>query len=316
MESQSRRNNLVLDGVPDSENETDEECREKALKILADTMKVENVRNFQFVRIHRYKGQFKPTATRSHPIMFKLHYYTDVEAIWNKRRELKGQNIWLQQDFPEAIKQRRRILNPVAKAAREKGKKAFLTKDNLILDDKLYTVKTLYQLPRDLQPATLSQKTDSEKKYTAFYSSSSPLSNHHFAEFTDENGVPFHSSEQKYQHGKALEFNDNTAARNILSASTAYECYRFGQNILGYNDNQWRKVAREHMFKACKAKFDQNPILMSYLRDTKDSKLVEANPNDTLWSCGLSLSDKNLFDETAWKGPNWLGEILTTIRDT
>ncbi len=69
------------------------------------------------------------------------------------------------------------------------------------------------------------------------------------------------------------------------------------------------------MFEACKVKFEQSPILMSFLHDTQNAKLVEANPKDTKWSCGLSLQDKDLFNENKWKGTNWLGLILTKIRD-
>jgi len=194
--------------------------------------------------------------------------------------------------------------------------KAFLSVDRLIIDDVTYTIKTLYKLPRNLQPATLSQRVDGEGKFTGFYSVSSPMSNFHPADFVDNDGIPFHCSEQKYQYDKALRFKDNVAGQRILAASTALECFKIGQNIMGFNDEQWNKEAKNSMYKACKAKFEQNPILASFLRDTRGTKLVEANPRDTKWSCGLSLKDKDLFNETAWKGLNWLGEILTSIRDS
>ena len=55
---------------------------------------------------------------------------------------------------------------------------------------------------------------------------------------------------------------------------------------------------------------------MAHLKDTKGTKLVEANAHDQVWSCGLGMSDTKLFDETAWKGSNWLGDILVSIRDS
>ena len=63
------------------------------------------------------------------------------------------------------------------------------------------------------------------------------------------------------------------------------------------------------MYNACKAKFQQNPNLMSFLRDTKGTKLIEANKRDKKWSCGLGLDDKNLFNEASW-----LGKISVTIK--
>ncbi len=69
------------------------------------------------------------------------------------------------------------------------------------------------------------------------------------------------------------------------------------------------------MYKACKAKFEQNPNLMSYLRDTKGTKFIKANKKDKTWSCGLALDDNNLFNEAAWQGKNKLGDVLIDIRD-
>jgi ribA/ribD-fused uncharacterized protein len=314
MESQSRRNNLLLDGAPELQGETDGACKAKLLDILDGTMKVPNVRKFQIVRCHRL-GKFYPNATRPRPIIFKLQWFGDRESIWAQRRELKGHTYWLQEDFPDVIVKRRRILAPVVKAAREQGKRAFLSVDRLIIDDSSFTLKTVYKLPRDLQPAFLAQRVDPRKKYTAFFSSSSPMSNFHPAHFIDENGIPFHCSEQKYHHAKALEFNDKVSAQRILEAQSALECYKLGQNILGFKPNQWNNMSKDIMYKACKAKFHQNPTLMSFLRDTKDTRLIEANPRDSHWSCGLSMKDSDLFKEDAWKGLNLLGDILSKIRD-
>lgn len=316
VEYQSRRNNLVLDNIPgDSENETSDDCRRKVLDILDKKMLVKDVRKFHFVRIHR-RGTYSSSAKKPRPMIFKLHYYCDRQAIWDKRRNLKDEPYWINEDFPEQILKKRRILNPVAKAARGQGKKAFLSKDKVIIDDHVYTTKNLHTLPRDLQPATIAQRVDADNKYTAFFRSANPLSNFHDAEFRDENGLFMHSSEQKYNYDKAMEFDDTACAQQILVAETPYQCYRLGRNIMGFNEDHWNRVAKEKMLNACKAKFSQNPVLMSYLKDTAGTKLVEANPYDKVWSCGLSMTDDNLFDEDAWDGTNWLGEVLEMIRDS
>ncbi len=163
-------------------------------------------------------------------------------------------------------------------------------------------MKTLYKLPHDLQPAKLSQRVDGEGNFTAFYSASSPMSSFYHANFVDNDGTPFHSSEHKYQYDKAIEFNDNVSAHRILSASTALECFKIWQSIVRFKDEQWNKVAQNNMYQACNAKFEQNQGIASFLRDTQGTKLVEANSHDIKWSWGLSLKDKKLFNETAWKG--------------
>ena len=155
MESQSRRNNLIVDGIPDSPDETKEQCKTKLLDFLDNTMKVENVREFLFVRVHRL-GKYKPSAVKPRPVIMKLHYFDKREDIWSCRRNLKDSGFWIREDFPDVILQKRRVLEPVVKAARAQGKRAFLSVDKLILDDVTYTTDTLYHLSRDLQPTYLS----------------------------------------------------------------------------------------------------------------------------------------------------------------
>ncbi len=45
------------------------------------------------------------------------------------------------------------ILALIVKVAKEQGKKAFISVDRLIINDVTYTMKTLYKLLHDLQPA-------------------------------------------------------------------------------------------------------------------------------------------------------------------
>ena len=243
MESQSRRNNLILDGLADSEHKTPDQCRDKVMHVLEVKMEVANVRDFRFVRIHRL-GRYQKNSKKPRPVIFKLHYYDEREKIWQNRRKLQGHNIWLQEDFPEAIRQKGSVLAPVVKAAKAQGKKAFLSVDRAIIDDQVYTTKSLHRLPSNLQPANLAQRVDTERKYTAFFSPGTPLSNFYPANITDDNGLPFKSCEQMYQYNKAQEFHDDDTADRILSASTPYESYKLGQNIKGFDQDKWSRVAK------------------------------------------------------------------------
>ena len=42
---------------------------------------------------------------------------------------------------------------------------------------------------------------------------------------------------------------------------------------------------------------------------------MEADPNDRFWGIGMSDSDKDAVDCSKWRGLNWMGEILTDVRD-
>lgn len=43
--------------------------------------------------------------------------------------------------------------------------------------------------------------------------------------------------------------------------------------------------------------------------------LVEASPYDTLWGVGLVANDPRIGDEKNWRGENWLGQVLTRMRE-
>ena len=71
--------------------------------------------------------------------------------LWNCRSKLKGSQIFLQEDFPAEIEQRRRKLYPIYKEAKKTRNNIFLVADKLIIDGMRYTTENLENLPGDLQ---------------------------------------------------------------------------------------------------------------------------------------------------------------------
>ncbi len=244
-----------MDGIPDEEKESNEQCKMTLLDILANMMNMSGI--CQLCTVTK-------NANRPRIVIFKLQWFGDREEIWARRTALETKPYWLKQDIPAAIAQKRCILGPIVKAAKDQGKSAYLSVDCLVIDDVTYTVNTVWKLPKDLQPSTLAMKISDDKKFTAFFSASSQLSNFHPSDFVDKKGVPFHCSEEKLHYEKSLVFQDDDAANRILVTSTPLECKRIGEHILGFNQNKWDKVCEKIMIDACTAKFRQNPILMSY----------------------------------------------------
>ena len=232
LESQSRRDNLILDGIPEKSGESTADCFNSVYSILENHMNIPEARTIKIVRCHRL-GPKRQQPGRPRSMIFKLHFFGDRERIWQNKTKLKGSQYWLSEDFPNEIKRRRRILGPIAKHARTQfNQRASVSVDRLIIEGKSYNINTLSHLPDKLQPKNIF--TPISNGITAFYTHNSPLSNFYKCNITS-NGILFHSSEQYYQYLKAKSFNDESTASKILQASTPYDCYSLGQSVSGFN---------------------------------------------------------------------------------
>ncbi len=104
-----------------------------------------------------------------------------------------------------------------------------------------------------------------------------------------------------------------------MRAESPLECKKISEGLnREINVKAWMGSSAERvMLERIKAKFGQNPHLMTYLLSTHEKVLVEANPRDTHWSCGISYKDTvNLMFTDRWPGKNKLGEILMDVRKT
>ncbi len=48
---------------------------------------------------------------------------------------------------------------------------------------------------------------------------------------------------------------------------------------------------------------------------TGNTKLCEASPYDRIWGLGIDEETAKKTPESKWPGTNWLGEILSELRD-
>ena len=312
LETHSRRDNLVLDGIAEHDGETDRECYEKLCHVLVHTLKIASAREMRITRCHRL-GKPQIGRARSRPIIFKLHWYGDRSTIWNARRELKGSQMWLSENFPSEIESRRRMLYPIVRVAREKNIRAHLSVDRAVIAGKIYTLRNLEKLPAELDPRSIA--TPTHNGITAFFGGMSPLSNFYPTTIRDGDGTVFTSSEQMYQHRKALFFDDDRAAVTIRLAKTPLAAYKAGFNIGGQAQRDWMAdKAKQQMFECCLAKFGQNAELKSFLLDTGPNHLVEASKRDRIWGVGIGLKGPSIFDRQQWQGTNWLGDVLERVR--
>ena len=60
--------------------------------------------------------------------------------------------------------------------------------------------------------------------------------------------------------------------------------------------------------------FSQDAKLKESLLATEGTTMVEAAPRDTIWGIGLGAKNPKAMNRQQWRGKNWLGEILTQVR--
>ena len=151
-------------------------------------------------------------------------------------------------------------------------------------------------------------------KYVLFWKTEDVFSQWHPSKFTLY-GVTFNTAEQYMMYSKAITFGDAEAAAKALKTSDPREQKKIGRSVRNFDAAKWREVAKQIVYAGNKAKFEQNEEMLAQLLNTGDRELVEASPYDNIWGIGLDESDPDALDKSKWDGTNWLGEVLTELRE-
>lgn len=150
------------------------------------------------------------------------------------------------------------------------------------------------------------------ERFTFFYHG--PFSQFYPAGFTVE-GIMYNCAEQYMMYKKALLFGDISTAGKILKETNPAKMKKLGRKIKNFDKLRWEAVAREIVYIGNRCKFSDNKDLYDKLIATKGTTLVEASPYDKIWGIGLIKTDPRALDRCTWLGTNWLGEILTQLRN-
>ena len=311
MSCHERRNNLRFYGFPEEEGvETDNQCELKINQFL--------IRNLGFThdvcieRCHRLGRKNNGKFPRA--IIVKFTYHKDRQKIWRNKQLLAGltgadKNIFIREDFPIEIEQRINVLYPIFRAAKgTKDMKATMSVDKLYIDGKMYTTENLKTLPEALQPENLATKYNDDTCW--FWRKESFLSNFHPSPFS-EGGHDFNCVEQYFTASRAKMFNDQEALAKILKTKDPSVMKQ--TSVKGYNDREWKSIAKDIMKRGVELKFEQNPTLLDKLKKTGNRTICEASPTDKFWGVGMSMHNKDILDRSKW-GENHLGKILMEVR--
>ncbi len=116
-------------------------------------------------------------------------------------------------------------------------------------------------------------------------------------------------------YGKAILFRDIDSANKILSTNNVREQKQLGRQVKNFNKEIWDLNATSIVYNGNKEKFRQNKEFLNLLLSTKGQTIVEASPDDNIWGIGLTKDQEESKSIFTWKGTNWLGIILTELRE-
>lgn len=139
------------------------------------------------------------------------------------------------------------------------------------------------------------------------------LSNWYLADFQYGRWT-YTSTEQFMMAQKALIFGDYDVHLKIMATNDVATIKALGRKVKNYDELVWSKIRQHIMRCGIRAKFQQNPDLLSKLLATENRILAECSPRDKIWGIGLGIKNPNVQRPFQWGGENLLGTILMQVR--
>lgn len=168
--SQSRKNNLIIVGLQEAEEETEDLNLVKSL--FAKTLKITDVKIAEVIRLG------KPGGTGPRPLLVKFMKWAARKKVWFAKSKLKDyqlSKVWLQEDMPKPMKDAQRVLYHTFKKAKSmtsEFKSVQLKGTKLIIDGNAFGEQDLEALPPALRPHNLA--TRQSDTVMVFFGKASP----------------------------------------------------------------------------------------------------------------------------------------------
>lgn len=149
LENQSRRNNIVLYGVGEEEDESWDMTSEIVRHVIRQTGVAMNERDIE--RAHRVGHGRYPR-----PIVCKLAHYKVKEEIIRSARFLRGTGVAISEDHSRRVREERAFLKRHLIDARKQGARAFIRFDKLVINGRVRSRRELEEMRRQHQEQTAS----------------------------------------------------------------------------------------------------------------------------------------------------------------
>ena len=309
LESYSRKQNLIIEGLPEKQGENTEEL---VMKLITENMGL-TLTGAPIDKCHRFgrTGNMRPR-----PIIIRFVKISTRDIILQNAKKLRNGNpntqVYINEDLPPQVKKERAALRAIATHARhlEPQVSAKVAGDTLHINGESYRYEDIELLPVRFSLAA-ARTPQVSPNVVGFASEYFPLSNFYKCDIQIE-GETWDSTEQYFQHKKCQVTQNDRAANLIRKETDPFRIKNLGDKITIKSTSEWPRVEERVMRDALQAKFSQHPELLQVLLNTEDSTLVEATHN-WKWggACGLwSVELKTL----CYKGQNKLGKLLMEIR--
>lgn len=285
-----KERNLILNGIPESNDEVPLDAAIKFLKnIDATVCKNDFETAYRMGRKSNKKGanrvllvKFK-VAERKQEVMKK-------KAVMKSKKKLG--RVYCNNDLPEATRKVLQDMRDIASYALKIGyREAKVSGNKLVIDGKTYHENELSTLPDNIKLESV--KTRPTGNGIGFQSRHSYLSNFYACQVRI-NGRLFTSSEQAYQYQKAVVCERDDTALSIKSNNDPEEVKKLGDNL--DTCPEWEEKKRATLKCVVAHKFKQNPKLKAKLESTSGMNLLECTTS-RYWGTGRKL-DSPLWNES------------------
>lgn len=159
-----------------------------------------------------------------------------------------------------------------------------------------------------------------DEQFTLFWDG--PFSQWHPSSFLIDD-QEYSCAEQYMMAEKARLFGDAATLEAILETEDPRRQKALGRAVEDFDEAAWQDDDNPQGRPLCwlvvwignAAKFGQSAYLREELLATRGTTLVEASPHDRLWGIGRSADEPGARERSQWRGLNWLGEVLTELRE-